>query len=76
MSINLPPDIQQSVQRHMSTGQFRSAEDVLRAAMIQFDQMDLVSLKLSLDDEKAGRMVTLQSVASSLRSAYGFPDST
>jgi Arc/MetJ-type ribon-helix-helix transcriptional regulator len=76
MSINLPPDIQQAVQRHMSTGQFRSAEDVLRAAMIQFDQMDLVSLKLSLDDQKAGRMVTLQSVASSLRNAYGFPEST
>jgi Arc/MetJ-type ribon-helix-helix transcriptional regulator len=76
MSINLPPDIQQSVQRHLSTGQFRSAEDVLRAAMIQFDQMDLVSLKLSLDDQKAGRMVTLQSVASSLRNAYGFPEST
>ena len=75
MAINLPPDLEQSVRRHISSGQYHSAEDVLRAALHQFDEMDLVSLKQSADDEKAGRVVSLQSAAASIRQKNNFSDS-
>ena len=55
MAINLPPDIERSVRRHLSSGQFQTAEDVLRAALHQFDEMDLGSLRDSMEDETAGR---------------------
>lgn len=74
MAINLPPDLEQSVRRHISSGQYHSAEDVLRAALHQFDEMDLVSLKQSADDEKAGRVVSLQSAAASIRQKHNFSD--
>ena len=74
MPINLPHDLEQSVRRHISSGQYLSAEDVLRAALNQFDEMDLVSLKQSADDEKAGRVVSLQAVAASIRRKHNFSD--
>ena len=67
MQINLPPDLEQSIRRHLASGQFLSAEDVLRAALHQFDQMDILSLKRSEDDESAGRVVSLQIAAEALR---------
>ena len=75
MAINLPPDLEQSVRRHISSGQYDSAEDVLRAALHQFDEMDLVSLKQSADDEKAGRVISLQAAAASIRQKHNFSDS-
>lgn len=72
MAINLPPDLEQSVQRHLSSGQYQSAEDVLRAALHQFDEMDLVSLRQSADDENAGRLVSLESAADAIRRKHGF----
>lgn len=52
MAINLPLDPEQSVRRHISSGQVHSADDVLRAALQQLDEMDLISLMQSADDEK------------------------
>ena len=72
MAINLPPDIERSVRRHLSSGQFQTAEDVLRAALNQFDEMDLATLRESMEDEKAGRLVSLQSAAASIRQKHGF----
>jgi Arc/MetJ-type ribon-helix-helix transcriptional regulator len=72
MAINLPPDLERSVRRHLSSGQYQSAEDVLRAALYQFDEMDLVSLRQSEDDEKASRLVSLESAAAAVRQKHGF----
>ena len=74
MAIDLPPDLEQSVQRHMSSGQYHSAEDVLRAALHQFDEMDVVSLKHSAVDETAGRVVSLQSVVSVIRQKHNLSE--
>lgn len=75
MAINRPLDLEQPVRRHISSGQYYSAEDVWRAALHQFDEMDLVSLKQSADDEKAGRIVSLQTAAASIRQKHNFSDS-
>ena len=75
MAIKLPPDLELSVRRHLSSGQFHSAEDVLRAALHQFDEMDLASLKQSADDENAGRVVSLQAAANSIRQKHNFSES-
>ncbi len=72
MAINLPPDLEKSIRRHLSSGQYKSAEDVLRAALDQFDEMDLVSLRHSADDERAGRLVSLESAADAIREKHGF----
>ena len=74
MAINLPPDLEQSVRRHLSSGQFQSAEDVLRAALHQFDEMDLASLRQSAEDEQAGRLVSLQSATAAIRQKHGFDE--
>ncbi len=74
MAIDLPPDLEQSVQRHMSSGQYHSAEDVLRAALHQFDEMDVVSLKHSAVDETAGRVVSLQPVVSAIRQKHNLSE--
>lgn len=74
MAIDLPPDLEQSVRRHLSSGQYSSAEDVLRAALHQFDEMDVVSLKHSAADETAGRVVSLQAVVSSIRQKHNFSE--
>ena len=72
MAINLPPDLEKSVRRHLSSGQYQSAEEVLRAALDQFDEMDLASLRQSADDEQAGRLVSLESAAAAIRQKHGF----
>lgn len=74
MAINLPPDLEQTVRRHLSSGQFQSAEDVLRAALHQFDEMDLASLRQSAEDEQAGRLVSLETVATTIRQKHGFDE--
>lgn len=63
------------MRRHIHSGQYHSAEEVLRAAMDQFDQMDIVSLKQSLVDETAGHVVSLNTVAASIRQKHRFIDS-
>ena len=72
MAINLPPDLEKSVRRHLSSGQYQSAEEVLRAALDQFDEMDLASLRQSADDEQAGRLVSLESAAAAIRQKHRF----
>jgi hypothetical protein len=51
-----------------------STEEVLRAAMDQFEQMDIVGLKRSAIDETAGHVVSLQTVATSIRQKHRFSD--
>jgi Arc/MetJ-type ribon-helix-helix transcriptional regulator len=68
-----PPDLERSALRHLSSGQYQSAEDVLRAALYQFDKMNFVSLRQSEDDEKAGRLVSHESAAA-VRQKHGFDD--
>jgi Arc/MetJ-type ribon-helix-helix transcriptional regulator len=72
--MNLPQDLEQSVRRHIHSGQYHSAEEVLRAAMDQFDQMDIVGLKQSVIDETAGDTVSLHTVATSIRQKHRFSD--
>ena len=71
-AINPPPDLEKSVGRHLSSGQYQSTEEVLRAALHQFDEMDLVSLRQGADDEQAGRLVSLETAAASIRQKHGF----
>ncbi len=62
------------MQRQIHSGQYHSAEEVLRAAMDQFEQMDIVGLKRSAIDETAGHVVSLHTVATSIRQKHRFSD--
>ena len=73
--INLPPDIKQAVERHVASGRFANAEDVLRAAMQKLEASDIESLRESLADEQVNRMKPLADVASDVRNRFGFADS-
>jgi len=75
MTINLPPDLDQVVRKHITSGEFGTAEDVLRAALDQFDATDLRSLRQSLADEAAGRLLPLDDITRSIRQKHGFSDS-
>ena len=75
MAINLPPDLEEAVARHVSSGNFATAEDVLRAAMDKLDSDDLESLKASLEEEEAGLVKSLNDVAGSIRQKHGFSES-
>ena len=74
MTINLPPDLDQAVRKHITSGDFHTAEDVLRAALDQFDVIDLRSLRQSIADEEAGRLKPLDEVVSSIRQKHDFRD--
>jgi hypothetical protein len=54
---------------------FIRPNDVLRAALHQFDEMDLAGLKKSAEDEDLGRIVSLQTAAASIRRKHNFSDS-
>ena len=72
--IDLPPDLEQAVERHVASGRFANAEEVLRAAMERLDDSDIESLRESIADEQAGRMRPLSDVAAATRRKFGFTE--
>lgn len=73
--LNLPPDLQEVIERHLASGRFANVEEVLRAALDQLDDAGISELKDSLVDEEAGRIKPLADVAAEVREKLGFADS-
>ena len=58
MQIILSEDTQNSIQRHLASGHFASAEDVVRAAIAHLDEYEetVADIHASFEDEQAGRL--------------------
>jgi Arc/MetJ-type ribon-helix-helix transcriptional regulator len=58
MTLALPDDVQESIQRHIDGGRYSTPEDVLRVALARLDEVEgtLRDVERSIEDEKAGRV--------------------
>ncbi len=73
MSYAFPPEIAEPVRRRVTSGQFPSEDDVLRAALHALDERDeeLGAIQEGLADLDAGRVSELGDVDARLRAKYG-----
>ena len=74
MTIDLPADLTQQIQEHMSTGRFTSEADVLRQALIalQWRDGELAAVRAGVEDRDAGRHYPFAEVDAEVRRRFGF----
>ena len=72
MPYAFPPEIAEPVRRRVTSGQFRSEDDVLRAALHALDERDeeLGAIQEGLAALDAGRVSDLADVDARLRAKY------
>lgn len=58
MPHDLPPDVQDEISRHISSGEYSCEEDVLRAALhaLALRNAELAAVQAGIDDMEAGRV--------------------
>jgi predicted transcriptional regulator len=73
MPYQLPPDIDQRVQSQIALGFYQSPAEVLNDALDALDRQnaDFASIRAGIEDEKAGRVRSLEDVAREMRETYG-----
>jgi Arc/MetJ-type ribon-helix-helix transcriptional regulator len=73
MAYQLPPDIDQRVQSQIVLGIYQTPAEVLNEALDALDQrnQDLASIQRGIEDEKAGRMKTLEEFDQEMRKQFG-----
>ncbi len=70
MTLNLPPDVQQLVQDRLATGNYNSAEEVLRAALLSLaeEDEDLRAIQEAIDEARTGaEELSMEEVANRIR---------
>jgi predicted transcriptional regulator len=74
MPYQLPPDIDQRVQSHIALGFYQTPAEVLNDALDALDlrNEDIASIQRGIEDEKAGRLTSLEEFDKEMRSRYGF----
>jgi predicted transcriptional regulator len=74
MPYQLPPDIDQRVQSQIALGFYQTPAEVLNDALDALDQRneDLASIQRGIEDEKAGRLTSLEEFDKEMRERYGF----
>ena len=72
MSNAFPPEIAEPVRRRVTSGQFPSEDEVLKAALRALDDRDseLVAIQAGLADLEAGRVSSLADVDARLRARH------
>jgi Arc/MetJ-type ribon-helix-helix transcriptional regulator len=76
MSYQFPPDIDALVQVQLASGAYRTADDVLRAALVQLatDDDEVSAIQASIDMLNCGeRGRPLADVVNELRAKYDIP---
>lgn len=73
MTYQLPPDIDQRIQSQMALGFYQSPAEVLNDALDVLEQRneDLASIRRGIEDERAGRMITLAEFDREMGSQFG-----
>ena len=71
----LTPVIDQLVQEQLSTGKYRSREEVLVRALRNLAEHDqfMADLEASAEDEAAGRLIDAEDVFAEMEAKYGLP---
>jgi len=74
MKLNVSPEIERSIQRHLDRGEYSSPEEVLLAALEQLNDYSetVADIDQSFLDEKAGRVHSLRDADATLRKKHGF----
>ena len=74
MTLQLPPDIELLVNTQLATGQYATANDVLRDAMHSLVERQAVAddLQASLADIEAGRISPFEEVVADIRQRHGW----
>ena len=72
MPYAFPPEIAEPVGRRVTSGQFPSEDEVLKAALHALDERDaeLVAIQAGLADLEAGRVSSLADVDARLRTRH------
>jgi Arc/MetJ-type ribon-helix-helix transcriptional regulator len=74
MHYDPPPDVQDQIRQQIATGQYRSEDDVLRAALeaLSVRHDELVAIQAGLDDMEAGRLRPFEDVDADIRRQFDF----
>lgn len=72
MSYAFPPEIAEPVRRRVTSGQFPSEDEVLKAALRALDERDeeLTAIQEGLTDLEAGRVSSLADVDARMRAKH------
>jgi predicted transcriptional regulator len=73
MTYQLPPDIDQRVQSQIALGIYQTPAEVLNEALdfLERRNEDLASIQRGIEDEKAGRLTSLEDFDKEMRQRYG-----
>jgi predicted transcriptional regulator len=73
MPYQLPPDIDQRIQSQIALGIYQTPTEVLNDALdvLEHRNADLEAIRAGIEDEKAGRMRSLEDVDRDMRQRFG-----
>jgi predicted transcriptional regulator len=73
MPYQLPPDIDQRVQSQLALGIYQTPTEVLNEALdaLERQNADIEAIRAGIEDEKAGRLRSLEEVDRDMRERYG-----
>lgn len=73
MTYQLPPDIDQRVQSQIALGICHTPAEVLNEALNALENRneDIASIQRGIEDEKAGRLTSLEDFDKEMRQRYG-----
>ncbi len=76
MSITLNPDLDRRVQEKLATGQYKSADDVLSAALKALDHEEetIAAIAEGYEDIQTGRCESWEKADADFRYKHGLPD--
>jgi Arc/MetJ-type ribon-helix-helix transcriptional regulator len=74
MSYQLPPEIDQRIQAQIALGIYQTPAEVLTDALDALDQRneDIASIQRGIEDERAGRVKSLEDFNREIRQEFGF----
>jgi len=73
MPYQLPPEIDQRVQSQIALGIYQTPDQVLNDALDALERRneDIASIQRGIEDEKAGRLISLEDFDKEMRHRYG-----
>ncbi len=78
MSMQLPPDINTTLQSFLVEGRYEDEADVLREALIALkrsnEKADLIAIQEGIEDMEAGRVRPFEEADADIRKKYGISD--
>ncbi len=75
MSIDLPPDVWNEIQRQISSGSYASPDEVVRVALAALRSRDeeLIAIQEGIDDMEAGHLRPFREFDREFRERNGLP---